>query len=649
MKYFALLSVIIIFFFAACSNQNTSKDNFNIVLITIDALRADHLSCYGYYRNTSPNIDKIAEKGIIFKNVIAPSSWTVPSMVSLFTSVYPINHGIVKGFVKEQKIHNQNVFSDDLITLAELLKANGYNTFGVASNLHLGEKLGFARGFDYFKCLPFTSAPWVNKIIYSWESEINKSDKFFLWIHYFDPHLPYRSQKPWTEEYSSREITEKYELYNKNLSELNELISILQHDRAALSNLIALYDSDINYVDFYIGNLINKFKLDENTLIIITADHGEEFLDHGMLDHGNNLHSETINVPFIVKFPYNNRNGVIDQQISTLDIMPTIIDILNINPLEQMLGKSALKKKGLLFWLMKLLINKERDESEFTELDKKSVLKAILTPEWKYIYNYKDKTQQLYNIKSDPEELDNLADKKAKQCNQLKKQLLNWVATSKTYPVKKQSFELSQEEKEKLKAMGYVGTEEDEDYDKDGIFHEEDNCPHIYNPDQEDTNGDRRGDACEASRLEYHWLEAEYADTLTNPLVADTDDNASKGGFIYAPNGTGNEYTLGGSTIATYTVNIAQEGVYILWGRVQAHDRKDNSFFVQIDDNLDNLWEVETGNYWLWDKVNARDIFDPVGFNLKSGIHTIKIKLREDGTKLDKILLTNNLDFVPSG
>ncbi len=95
-----------------------SKKDFNIVLITIDALRADHLSCYGYKRKTSPNIDKIAEKGILFKNAIAPSSWTVPSMVSLFTSVYPLNHGIVGGFVKDKAVYNQKVFSDNLITLA---------------------------------------------------------------------------------------------------------------------------------------------------------------------------------------------------------------------------------------------------------------------------------------------------------------------------------------------------------------------------------------------------------------------------------------------------------------------------------------------------------------------------------------------------
>ena len=108
------------------------EGNYNIILITIDTLRADHLSCYGYERKTSPNIDKIANNGIIFKKAIAPSSWTAPSMVSLFTSVYPINHGITKGIIRGGETLRQKVFSGELVTLAQILKDNGYNTFGAA-------------------------------------------------------------------------------------------------------------------------------------------------------------------------------------------------------------------------------------------------------------------------------------------------------------------------------------------------------------------------------------------------------------------------------------------------------------------------------------------------------------------------------------
>ena len=207
MKKIFFLAILILFL-QGCARNESNKD-FNIVLVTIDALRPDHLSCYGYKRRTSPAIDKIAKKGFIFKNAVAPSTWTAPSMVSLFTSTYPINHGVIGGKVKNGKVYDQQVFSDELVTLTEVLQKNGYTTFGVASNLHLGEPLAFARGFDFFKCLSFLPAPSVNKALFEWEDEIKKSKKFFFWLHYIDPHFRYHPRKPWINYYAAdREKTE---------------------------------------------------------------------------------------------------------------------------------------------------------------------------------------------------------------------------------------------------------------------------------------------------------------------------------------------------------------------------------------------------------------------------------------------------------
>ena len=435
-----------------------SKDDFNIVLITIDALRADHLSCYGYERNTSPTIDRISEKGIIFKNAIAPSSWTAPSMASLHTSLYPINHGVIHGigYKKNKTVHVQEVFSDELTTLAEILKTRGYTTFGVASNLHLSEKFGFARGFDYFKCLSFLPARPVNKTIYSWEDKIKKSDKFFLWVHYFDPHDPYSSRSPWIEKYIPEKSVDKLNLSLKTVPALSKLITKFKKDPQILSNLIALYDSEINFVDSYIGQLIHKFELDKNTLIIITADHGEEFLDHGYFGHGHNLYQETIHIPLIIKLPDGTKKETINNHVNLIDVMPTILDMLSIDPPKQTLGKSLVKKKGLLSWLKELLSRKDSSDYTFSELTRGPIFKTILTPEWKYIYNYKNKKEQLYNIKSDSSELNNLVSKSTEQRNKLKEQLLDWASNSKKYPTKKQPIHLSPQEKEKLKGLGYI-------------------------------------------------------------------------------------------------------------------------------------------------------------------------------------------------
>lgn len=453
-------AILILFFFlmsiflGMCSDRKTEKD-FNIVLITIDTLRADHLSCYGYNRNTSPNIDKIAEQGIIYANAIAPSPWTAPSMVSLFTSVYPLSHGVIHGFVKEKKVFKQEVFSDELLTLAEILKKHGYATFGVASNHHLSGEFGFARGFDYFTYLPSLSAQYVNNAVLPWKSKIKEVDKFFLWIHYYDPHHGYNPRNPWANQYTPESLTQQLQLYKKRMVDLTKNIPFFRENPQALSNLIALYDSEINYVDFYLGKLINDFELDKNSLMIITSDHGEEFLEHGRLSHAHNLYGETINIPLIVKMPDSKTKTVIESSVNLIDIMPTILHLLGINSPEYVAGKSFLAEEGLVSGKKGISVTKGPDY-DFAELDRHTILKSIMTREWKYIYNFKHKTEQLYNIKSDPSELDNLVGKEINQSERLKEELFNWITKTKKYPTKKKGFQLTTEEKEKLEGLGYI-------------------------------------------------------------------------------------------------------------------------------------------------------------------------------------------------
>ena len=168
-----------------------------------------------------------------------------------------------------------------------------------------------------------------------------------------------------------------------------------------------------------------------------------------------------------------------------------------------------------------------------------------------------------------------------------------------------------------------------------------------FNPVQEDMNGNGIGNACEPSQLEYHWLEAEHANSIVSPLGIAYEEKASGGKYIYSPNVTENQYTPS-PIMAIYTVDLSQAGEYILWGRVKAFDTKSDSFFIQIDDGFNNLWDIEPGDQWHWNLVNDRDREYPVKFILNKGNHTIKIKLREDGTKLDKMVLTNNITFKPT-
>ena len=337
---------------------------------------------------------------------------------------------------------------------------HGYTTFGVASNQHLSEEFGFSRGFDYFRSLSFLPAPSVSEAIASWEEEIKKSDKFFLWVHYFDPHWPYSPRTPWIEDYTSKTLAEELIVPEKWWSVLLSSASTSNKDPQALSTRIALYDSEINYVDSFIGKLIHKFELDQNTLIVITSDHGEEFLEHGHLAHGKNLHQETINIPLIIKLPHSSKKNTFEKPISLIDIMPTILHTINANSPEQTLGEPFLEVDNSLQWVVGGLLKNKRDYYTFSELDRNFSFKAIVTPEWKYIYNYMDKTGQLFNLKSDPSEKINLVDSNVMQVSKLREELFNWVSNARKYPVRSQSFELSQKEKERLEAMGYLDTQE---------------------------------------------------------------------------------------------------------------------------------------------------------------------------------------------
>lgn len=441
-------------FYAALSvNENNSQDtvsnkDFNILLITIDTLRADHLSCYGYHKRTSPNIDNIAKKGIRFTQALATSSWTPPSMASIMTALYPVSHGIHNGIRKHNKIYNQEILSEGLNTLAEVLKENGYTTFGAVANYHMSEELGFGQGFDYYYCKDFINASELNKVIFSWGSRIKKSKKAFIWLHYFDPHDPYSARPPWIDRNNGSFRLGDQDLSKTSMIELLKLVPTFSDNKKALEYLVELYDSEISYTDYHIGNLINKLELYDNSLIIISSDHGEEFLDHGALGHSQSLYQELIHVPLIIKPSLGNHQTTgktIDTPVSIVDIMPTILGLLEIDPPADIMGGNLLKAdKGL-----------KRQNSDFIYSDRQ-VYKSVLNKNWKYIYHYCTKEEQLYDLSKDPEELDNIASLKTPKAKELKKILLNWVSTSPKAPsIKKQVF-LNNKVEKKLKAMGYI-------------------------------------------------------------------------------------------------------------------------------------------------------------------------------------------------
>ena len=415
-----------------------TQHNTNIILITIDALRPNHLGCYGYPKNISPAIDKIAKEGTVFRNTFAQSSWTAASMVSMFTSTLPPTHGIFHGQVIEDKVYYQEVLSDDFTTLPEILKSAGYTTAGFSTNSHLTEKQGFAQGFDYFNdnCL-WQKADCVNSEAINWIKD-NSGEKFFLWIHYIDPHAEFT-----TENVDWYNPPEKYsKMYRPN------------NKNNAKEKHIAGYDGEIRYTDDSISELIDALKSQgvyDNSIIIITADHGEGFQEHNQWFHSETLYNEEIHIPLIIRLPRG--SGLlteVDANVRSIDIYPTITDYLNIKTIPQLQGES------LIPFIQGKLIS---DLPVYAETRKKlnQDIRTIIRDGYKLIKNFETGKNELYNLKDDPLEKNNIAEKE----KALSERLLNEILSIETLTLKTSLKAGKLEEKdmkeiEKLKSLGYL-------------------------------------------------------------------------------------------------------------------------------------------------------------------------------------------------
>jgi arylsulfatase A-like enzyme len=411
----------------------------DIVFIIIDTLRADHMECYGYRKKTAPFISKIASKGIVFENAFAASSWTAPATSSIFTSLYPFQHGVLTGFHASMQMIEKNPsmkinrIPAAVSTLPEIMKNTGYKTFAITDNLNICEDEGFAVGFDFFRNFDYKGAGTVNTTLLSIQRKMNSHHPYFLYLHYNDPHTPYHSRAPW-------------------------FIDSGNH----LKRFESAYDSEISFTDDKIKRLFTKMGWDKNTLVIITADHGEEFGEHGGEHHGMTLYSEVIHVPLILYFPDGNIVPKrIAEPVSTIDIMPSIEEFVGLEPDSSLSGTSffqlisgngSIVTSGKYTEKRKLFSHLLRKKEEFGKnLEKK----AVMDHEWKYI----DTTSgydELYNLRNDPAETWNkinehrgIADTLLESWNSFEKTCIRYSGESFSSP-------LTQERIDDLRSLGYL-------------------------------------------------------------------------------------------------------------------------------------------------------------------------------------------------
>jgi len=409
----ALPILIFIFIAGGCGKSEKLP---NIILISIDTLRADHLSCYGYKKKTTPMIDLLAEKGVRFSKAYSTSPWTLPSHASMFTGLYPTKHNAVEeNFAIEKKA----------AMLAQRFQDAGYATGGFVSHYYLSKDYGFDRGFDKFEMqLDDATADKMIGSASKWIRD-NRKKSFFAFIHLFDVHTPYTPPLKFAKKYYPSDMAAITGSTRDVLSVVHQKDPIER--RKMLRALTALYDGEIDFVDSQIAALFKKlqvFKLDKKTLIVIVSDHGEEFFEHGLMEHGFTLYDEQIHIPFIFYCPKSIAKGrVVDVPVSLVDLMPTLLDYAGLQKPTDIDGLSLLK-------LIEKPIKTPDGLSpmETPEQLRERVLHAhttrqgpdrmcVLNDGIKYIYSprfklsYREFGPEMYNLISDQNEQENIIEK----------------------------------------------------------------------------------------------------------------------------------------------------------------------------------------------------------------------------------------------
>jgi len=430
---------IVVLLFAGCSREpgpapapepqlTPQRRDISVLLITIDTLRADHLSCYGSTTVSTPNIDALATGGVRFAQAIAQVPLTAPSHASILTGGYPQIHKVrdMGGFVLDGKVP----------TLASVLARAGFDTAAFVGAAVLNRQYGMNRGFAVYgddmkgekapKKLPGVVAELRGEIVTAraldWidrRARTNGAANFFLWVHYYDPHFPYDPPEP----FRSR--------YERNL-----------------------YAGEIAYTDDQVGRLLQgltQHGLRDKTLIFLMADHGESLGDHGEYTHGVFLYDSTVHVPLIVKGPGVPGARVVSQQVRSIDVMPTVLDFLGL-PEEQVQGVS----------LMPAIVDGKRVRSNYCYMETLypkstmgwSELRGMRTDEWKLIVAPRP---ELYQISQDRGESDNLVSKRPAEADQLQKKVWEVAGPPGSLGELKPQ-PLDEERRRELQALGYIGS-----------------------------------------------------------------------------------------------------------------------------------------------------------------------------------------------
>lgn len=399
---------------AACGGRAQPP---NVVLISIDSLRPDHLGAYGYGRDTSPHLDALAKSSVVFERAWSTSSWTLPPHVSLLTGLLSNAHGVTQ---RTRRIPAA------MPLLPELLAAGGYRSAAVVSGMFLHRRYGFDRGWaDYRDDIVgpdramhrLVSSELVHARLLEQLDRLG-SGPFLLFAHYFDVHYDYAPPPPWDRHFDPG--------YDGPLTGADfARTTIFRRDLPPrdLEHLIALYDGEIRWVDEWLGRLFGELErrgLAEDALIVVLADHGDEFYDHDQLGHAKNLYDSTLRIPLIVRFPGGRHGGRrVDAPVSLVDVAPTILRAAGLDAPVAWPGRDlarAFTSDGL------------PGAPIIADLNMTSRRRTILLDGWKAIFSLRHGLRaptrsELYDISRDTRERDDRAEADSERLEALRQRL----------------------------------------------------------------------------------------------------------------------------------------------------------------------------------------------------------------------------------
>jgi arylsulfatase A-like enzyme len=433
----------------------------NVILLVMDACRADRLSLYGNPRRTSPYMDELATRAVVYDRAYSQAPWTPASMASIFTGTYQSVHQLITS-PEDMARREFGILSPELETMAEMFKAQGFRTVAISSQPWISPLTGFDRGFDEFHIIADLSDPHETDRVMQhgleWVTR-NRAERFFMYLHVMNPHDPYEPPPPFDRVWWQRPMPQKFAqtLGWKPRDKWNFMTKILpqpgpNHTTPEdVEYLETMYDSDVTYVDWCVGTMARQIRdmgLLEDTLIVLTGDHGESFNEHGVFGHGDNIHNEQIHVPLILinprLFPRQRR---VEAPVESISLFSTLASLIGSKRSAQL--SAQLQGENLLSGPLK--------GAAYTE-GKGVKLLRLQTAEWGLIASDSLSDFQLYDLVNDPGETVNLYTQKPQIAQELARKLVRQYRENLENPSRPQKHtgSLSQSTIDQLKSLGYV-------------------------------------------------------------------------------------------------------------------------------------------------------------------------------------------------